>query len=106
MLPVHYSSSLRPFRFVHACAFLFPWTVELLAFASRLLAPRTMDLSVRFVHSHFVRFFLVSERSGRPPAERSEAPCVHMQSVSQTYVVDPHPAIQQCTRYRIQQYSE
>ena len=32
-----------------------------------------MNLSVRFLHSHFVRFFPVSGHSGRrePPAERS-----------------------------------
>ena len=39
--------------------------MELLAFASRQFAPKTMDLSVRFIRSYFVQFFLVSERSGR-----------------------------------------
>ena len=48
--------------------------MELLAFTSRQFAPKTMeDLSVRFIHSHFVQFPLVTERNGRrkPPAERS-----------------------------------
>ena len=38
----------------HAASGLFWWTMELLAFASRLLARKTIDLSVRFIHSHFV----------------------------------------------------
>ena len=52
---------------------LFSWTMELLPSASRQFAPKTMDLSVRFIPWHFVQFFLVSERSGRrkPPADRS-----------------------------------
>ena len=47
--------------------------MELLASASRQFTPKTMDLSVRFVHSHFVQFFLASDRNGRqkPLAERS-----------------------------------
>ena len=60
---------------MHAASGLFSWTMELLAFESRMLAPKTtMSISVRFLsHSHLVQFFLVSERSGRrkPPAERS-----------------------------------
>ena len=48
-----------------------PW--ELLAFASRQFAPKTVGHSVRFIRSHFGRFLLVSGRNGRrkPPAERS-----------------------------------
>ena len=47
--------------------------MELLAVASRQFAPKIVDPSARFIHSHFLVFFLVSERSGRrkPPAERS-----------------------------------
>ena len=59
---------------MHAAPGLFSWTMELLAFASHELAPKTIDLSVRLIHSfYFVQFFLVSECSGRwkPPAERS-----------------------------------
>ena len=58
---------------MHAASGLFLWTTELLAFACQQFAPKIMDLSVRFIHSHFVQFFLVSGRSGRrkPPAERS-----------------------------------
>ena len=55
---------------MHAASGLFSWTMELLAFASRQFSPETMDLSVRFIRSHFGRFFLVSGRSGR----RREAP--------------------------------
>ena len=40
---------------------LFSWTMELLAFASRQFARQTMDFAVRFIHSHFVQFFLVSD---------------------------------------------
>ena len=66
-LSVFYTSSM------HAAFGLFSSTMELLAFASRQFAPKTMDLSVRFIHSHSVQFFLVSERSRRrkSPAERS-----------------------------------
>ena len=55
---------------------LFSWTIALLAFASRQFAPKSMDLSARFIHSHFVKFFLVNERSGRrkPPAVRTVLP--------------------------------
>ena len=35
-------------------------------FACRQFARKTIDLSVRFIPSHFVEFFLVSQRSGRP----------------------------------------
>ena len=47
--------------------------MELLAFASRQFAPKIVNHSVRFIHSHFVPFLLMNERSGRrkPPAERS-----------------------------------
>ena len=77
MLPVHcrtlpflsvlFSSSMR------AAPTLFSWTMELLPSASRQFAPKTMDLSVRSVHSHLALFFLVSGRRGRRklPAERS-----------------------------------
>ena len=46
---------------MHAASGLLSWTMEILAFASRQFEPKTMDLSVRFIHSHFVQFFLVSE---------------------------------------------
>ena len=65
--------SLRPFYFAQpAASGEYSWSMELLAFATRQFAPKTMDLSVRFTHI-FVLFFFVSERSGRrkPPAERS-----------------------------------
>ena len=56
---------------MHAASGLFLWTMELLAFASRQFAPKTMD--VRFIHSYLVQLSLVSERSGRrePPGKRS-----------------------------------
>ena len=46
---------------------LFSRTMVLFAFASRQFAPETMGLSVRGIHSHFVQFSLVNERSGRRP---------------------------------------
>ena len=46
---------------MHRASGLFSWTMELLTFASRQFAPKTMDLSVRFIYSQFVQFFLVSE---------------------------------------------
>ena len=60
---------------MHSASWLFSWTRELLAFASHQFAPKTMALSVRLIYSHFVQFFLVSERSGwrKPPTEH-EAP--------------------------------
>ena len=65
--PLYTALSIRPFYFVHACGVRVAFVdhVELLAFASRQCAPRTTDLSVRFIHSHSVQFFLVNERSGR-----------------------------------------
>ena len=65
---------------MHAASGSLSWAMELLAFASRQFAPKIVDLSVCFINSHFVRFFLVSDRSGRrkPPADRS-ALYVHMQ---------------------------
>ena len=39
---------------MHSASGLLSWTMELLAFASRQFAPKTMDLSVRFSHSQFV----------------------------------------------------
>ena len=39
---------------MHAASGLFSWTMELVAFASREFAPKTMDVSFRFVHSHSV----------------------------------------------------
>ena len=58
---------------MHAASRLFSWAMEILPLASRHFAPKTVDLSVRFIHSHFVQFFRVSERSERrkTPAERS-----------------------------------
>ena len=59
---------------MHAASGLCPWTMELSGFASHQLAPDTVDLSVYFIRSHFVQFFLLSEAGGgsRP---RSEALC-------------------------------
>ena len=60
---------------MHAAAGLLSWSMELLAFASRLFSVCTQLLltSVRLIHTSFLLYdFLVSERSGRkPPAERS-----------------------------------
>ena len=57
---------------MHAASGLFSWTMELLACASRQFAPKTMNLAVHFIQSHFIQFFLVSERSGQRnlPAEQ------------------------------------
>ena len=57
---------------VHGSSGLFSWTMELLAFENHQFTRKTMDLSVRFMHSRYVQLFLVSERSGRrkPPAKR------------------------------------
>ena len=72
----HYYTALplRPsISSIRAASGLFLGTMELLASASRWFAPKTVDLSVRFSHSHFVLFLFVNERSGRrkPPAEQS-----------------------------------
>ena len=75
MLPVHWSLSppflYRPCMRRPGC-FREPWSSGHLQVASLHLKPWT-DLSVRFIHSHSVQFFLVSGRSRRrkPPAERS-----------------------------------
>ena len=39
---------------MHAASNLFSYAMEILAFASRQFAPKIMDLSVCFIHSHFV----------------------------------------------------
>ena len=46
---------------MHAASGLLSWTMELLSFATRQFALTTM-VSVRFINSHFVQFFLASER--------------------------------------------
>ena len=73
MLPALLFLSVILYRSCFMRPGLFRWTMELLASASRQFTPKTMDLSVRFVHSHFVQFFLASDRNGRqkPLAERS-----------------------------------
>ena len=70
--PVHCSSP-RPFYFVHACGVRVVFVEHgVLAFASGQFAPKTIQLSVRFIHLRFVQFFLVSERCGRrKPGTRS-----------------------------------
>ena len=60
--------------FVHACGVRVVF-VDHGALASRQFALKSMDVSVRFIHSHFVQSFLVSERIGRSHP-RSEAPCI------------------------------
>ena len=40
---------------IHAASELFSWTTELLALASGQFAPKNKDLSVHFIHSHFVQ---------------------------------------------------
>ena len=66
---------LRPFYVVHTCGVrvIFGDHGALGICKSLVSPPKTVDLSVRFSHSHYVQFFFVSERSGRrkPPAERS-----------------------------------
>ena len=49
--------SLRPFYVLRACTrpALFSWSMELLAFASRQFAPKIVDLSARFIRSHFAQ---------------------------------------------------
>ena len=56
ILSVHCSFS--PSYFVHACGVQVVSVdyMELSAFASRQFGPKTMDLSVRFFHSHFAQF--------------------------------------------------
>ena len=74
MLLVH-CSSLRPFCFVHAwgvrVVFVDHEALGILQVASLHLKPWAS--LVDFIHSHFVQFFLVSERGRRRklPAERS-----------------------------------
>ena len=46
--------SFLSFSSIHAASGLFLGTMELLTFASRWFAPKTMDLSVRSSYSHFV----------------------------------------------------
>ena len=56
---------------MRAASGLFPWNMELLAFASHQFARNARPLSASFTMFSFY-YFLVSERSGRkPPAERS-----------------------------------
>ena len=78
-LPVHCSVSppvlIIRISSMHAASGLFSWT-EWRSWhlqASPQFAPKAVDLSVRFIHEHFVQFSLESERSGlrKPPAERS-----------------------------------
>ena len=79
MMKVQYCfflSVLCMYQYMHAASGLFSWSMELLAFASRQLAPEIGDNSVRFIYILFyyqVCIYLVSERSGRrkPPVERS-----------------------------------
>ena len=49
---------------MHGASDSISWTTELLALAGRQFAPKTMNLSVGFIHSLFVQLFSVSGRSG------------------------------------------
>ena len=49
-----FSPSFLRISYVHAASRLFPWSMELLEFASRQFAPKSVDFSVRFSRSHFV----------------------------------------------------
>ena len=53
---------------MYAASRSFWWTMELFACCKSEFAPKTIVLSVRFIHSHSLQFFLVSERSGRRSA--------------------------------------
>ena len=61
--------------YMHATSRLFSWSIELLAFASRLFASKMLDHPLTSV-CHSDPFFLASERSGRNRPLR-EAPCKH-----------------------------
>ena len=60
---------------MHAASRLFSWSMELLAFATRLFAPKMLDhlLTTSICHSNL--FLFVRERSGRNHPLR-EAPCI------------------------------
>ena len=54
-----FSASFVRMYFVRACGVgVISWSMELLAFSSRQFAPKIADLSVRFIHSHFVFSFI------------------------------------------------
>lgn len=65
--------SILSYSSIHPASESFTGTMELLAFAIRQFAPKTMDLSVCFTRSLFVPTFIVRKRCGRrkPPPERS-----------------------------------
>ena len=64
---------------MHAASRLFSWSMELLAFASRLFAPKMLDHLPTTYVCHFNIFLLANERSGRN-RPLSEAACTHIQT--------------------------
>ena len=105
--PSVYSPTSQPFSpcncrrehyFLESLPVFFFAFLELLTFASRQFAPKIVDLSVRLLHSRFVPFFLVSDRSvaGGGTRPQSEAPCIYIVLYAYPWMVHINRGVRTC----------